>query len=229
MGATGQAFVDDGAADPAQASRRPTPMKLASGSTVPCDDARPSSPARAALERAAGRRAAAVPCAAWRPGRGAAASCTRRSTICTIRSCSPTWHRRSTAARRRSRAASGSPFTATTTSTASPRRSSCAARSSCSAATSTHFIPERLRDGYGLQPAAIDRLHADGVARDRLGRLRHPRHRSGAPRARARHRPDHHRPPRAGGDAAARARGDQSRSGTTAPIPTSTSPASASR
>ena len=27
-----------------------------------------------------------------------------------------------------------------------------------------HFIPERLNDGYGLQPAAIDRLHADGVA-----------------------------------------------------------------
>jgi single-stranded-DNA-specific exonuclease len=27
----------------------------------------------------------------------------------------------------------------------------------------THFIPERLRDGYGLQPAAIDRLHAAGV------------------------------------------------------------------
>ena len=26
-----------------------------------------------------------------------------------------------------------------------------------------HFIPERLRDGYGLQPAALDRLHADGV------------------------------------------------------------------
>jgi single-stranded-DNA-specific exonuclease len=26
-----------------------------------------------------------------------------------------------------------------------------------------HFIPERLRDGYGLQPAAIDRLHADRV------------------------------------------------------------------
>jgi single-stranded-DNA-specific exonuclease len=26
-----------------------------------------------------------------------------------------------------------------------------------------HFIPERLRDGYGLQPATIDRLHADGV------------------------------------------------------------------
>ena len=27
-----------------------------------------------------------------------------------------------------------------------------------------HFIPERLRDGYGLQPAAIDRLQAEGVA-----------------------------------------------------------------
>jgi single-stranded-DNA-specific exonuclease len=26
-----------------------------------------------------------------------------------------------------------------------------------------HFIPERLRDGYGLQPASLDRLHADGV------------------------------------------------------------------
>jgi single-stranded-DNA-specific exonuclease len=30
--------------------------------------------------------------------------------------------------------------------------------------TVSHFIPERLRDGYGLQPAAIDRLHADGVS-----------------------------------------------------------------
>ena len=26
-----------------------------------------------------------------------------------------------------------------------------------------HFLPERLRDGYGLQPAAIEKLHADGV------------------------------------------------------------------
>lgn len=26
-----------------------------------------------------------------------------------------------------------------------------------------HFIPERLRDGYGLQPPAIERLHAEGV------------------------------------------------------------------
>jgi single-stranded-DNA-specific exonuclease len=29
--------------------------------------------------------------------------------------------------------------------------------------TVMHFIPERLRDGYGLQPAAIDRLHAAKV------------------------------------------------------------------
>src|SRR5215211_3052955 len=27
-----------------------------------------------------------------------------------------------------------------------------------------HFIPERLKNGYGLQPAAIERLHADGVS-----------------------------------------------------------------
>src|SRR3954463_15860391 len=27
-----------------------------------------------------------------------------------------------------------------------------------------HFIPERLKDGYGLQPVAIDRLHAEAVA-----------------------------------------------------------------
>jgi len=27
----------------------------------------------------------------------------------------------------------------------------------------THFIPERLRDGYGLQPASVERLHAEGA------------------------------------------------------------------
>src|SRR6266542_7145482 len=26
-----------------------------------------------------------------------------------------------------------------------------------------HFLPERFRDGYGLQPATIDRLHQEGV------------------------------------------------------------------
>src|SRR5713226_6833398 len=28
----------------------------------------------------------------------------------------------------------------------------------------THFIPERLRDGYGLQPGALERLHAAGIS-----------------------------------------------------------------
>jgi single-stranded-DNA-specific exonuclease len=27
-----------------------------------------------------------------------------------------------------------------------------------------HFIPERLKDGYGLQPVALERLHAEGVS-----------------------------------------------------------------
>jgi single-stranded-DNA-specific exonuclease len=30
-------------------------------------------------------------------------------------------------------------------------------------ATVDHFIPERMRDGYGLHPAAVERLHAGGV------------------------------------------------------------------
>ena len=36
-----------------------------------------------------------------------------------------------------------------------------------------HFIPERLRDGYGLQPETIERLHAQGAGlscRDLEGR-----------------------------------------------------------
>ena len=43
-----------------------------------------------------------------------------------------------------------------------------------------HFIPDRLRDGYGLQPSTIDRLHAEGASRGRLGGLRYPRARSRA-------------------------------------------------
>ena len=69
--------------------------------------------------------------------------------------------------------------------------------------------PSGCKDGYGLQPVAIERLHADGVALIDLGGLRHPRRRGGAARARARRRSDHHRPPRAGHRAAAGARGDQ--------------------
>ena len=73
-----------------------------------------------------------------------------------------------------------------------------------------HFLPERMRDGYGLQPAAIERLHAQGVRPHRLGRLRHPGRRGGPAGAGPRRRPDHHRPPRARRHAAVGARGDQS-------------------
>ena len=45
--------------------------------------------------------------------------------------------------------------------------------------TVVHFIPERIKDGYGLQPAAIDASTPTGW-RGRLGRLRHPRHRGRA-------------------------------------------------
>ena len=92
-----------------------------------------------------------------------------------------------------------------------------------------HFIPERLRDGYGLQPAAHRAPARRGRRAGRLGGLRHPRRRRGAPRARARRRSDHHRPPRAGRRAAAGARRHQPEARTTARIPTSTWPASASR
>ena len=61
-----------------------------------------------------------------------------------------------------------------------------------------HFIPERLQGrlraaARGDRSAARRRRVAD-----RLGRLRHPRRRRGAARARARRRSDHHRPSRAG-------------------------------
>ena len=48
-----------------------------------------------------------------------------------------------------------------------------------------HFIPERLRDGYGLQPAAIDRLHGERRVARRVGGLRDPQQRGGGAGARA--------------------------------------------
>ena len=73
-----------------------------------------------------------------------------------------------------------------------------------------HFIPERLRDGYGLQPAAIDRLHAEGVALI-VSVDCGIRGTEAARRARELGVDlDHHRSSRAGRRAAAGARGDQS-------------------
>ena len=82
-----------------------------------------------------------------------------------------------------------------------------------------HFIPERLQ--RRLRPAAGGHRAAArrGRRADRLGRLRHPRRRRGAPRARARRRPDHHRPPRAGRRAAAARWRSSIPSATTARIP----------
>ena len=137
------------------------------------------------------------------------ASSTRRSITCTIRCCWPTCASPSIAswraiARKERIAIHGDYDVDGITSTVILRRAL-----ELLGADVVHFIPERLRDGYGLQPAAIERLHADGVRADRLGGLRHPRRRGGAARARARRRPDHHRPPRARRRAAAGARGHQ--------------------
>ena len=38
-----------------------------------------------------------------------------------------------------------------------------AGASSCSGGDVEHFVPDRLRDGYGLQPATVERLHAAGA------------------------------------------------------------------
>ena len=92
-----------------------------------------------------------------------------------------------------------------------------------------HFIPERLKDGYGLQPVAIERLHASRRGAGHFGRLRDPRRRGRAPCARARRRPDHHRSSRAGHRTATRRSRSSTRSERTAAIPTSTWQASASR
>ena len=92
-----------------------------------------------------------------------------------------------------------------------------------------HFIPERLRDGYGLQPAAIERLHGEGVQLIISVDCGIRGDRSGAARARARRRSDHHRPSRARRHAAAGAGRDQPEAPRLHLSRTRTSPASASR
>jgi single-stranded-DNA-specific exonuclease len=43
-----------------------------------------------------------------------------------------------------------------------------------------HFVPDRIKDGYGLQPETIERLHAARRGDRRVGGLRHPGRRGGA-------------------------------------------------
>ncbi len=91
-----------------------------------------------------------------------------------------------------------------------------------------HFVPDRIRDGYGLQPATIDRLHATG-ARLMISVDCGIRAAEAAERAKTLGVDliitDHHEPDV---DLAAGLRGDQPEASATVPIPISSSPASAS-
>ena len=124
--------------------------------------------------------------------------------------CSPACRWRSIASRPRSRGASGLRFMATTTSTAITSTVILRRALEMLGADVVHFIPERLKDGYGLQPAAVERLHADGVAVIVSVDCGIRGADAARPRARARRRSDHHRPSRAGHRAAAGACRDQS-------------------
>ena len=85
-----------------------------------------------------------------------------------------------------------------------------------------HFIPERMRDGYGLQPASLERLHAEG-ARLVISVDCGIRGMDAAQRARELgRRSHHHRPPRARRRAAVRVGGDQSQAARLHAIPTRT-------
>ena len=55
-----------------------------------------------------------------------------------------------------------------------------------------HFIPERLRDGYGLQIPALDRPACRGCPTGHLRRLRYPSGRRGTPCHGTWARPDHY-------------------------------------
>ena len=154
------------------------PLDLAA--EPPCDAApspRRLRRARSALEPMIG--AAARACAGIDdPGGGARGSSRRRSTTCTTRirlaGMREAVERLEAAVARRERIAVHGDYDVDGITL---DRHPAPLRSRCSAADVVHFIPERLKDGYGLQPATIERLHAEGVARRRVGRLRHPRRR----------------------------------------------------
>ena len=203
--ALGQAFVDDGARPTAAVRERraePSLMHRRVWEDVPADEATRRALA-AGARRAPGHRAAAVPARAGRPGRRATRSSTRRSTSCTIRFCWPACARPSIGCSARSRAASaiaihGDYDVDGITSTVILRRAL-----EMLGGDVVHFVPDRLRDGYGLQPATIERLHAAGarliVSVDCGIRAAE----AARPRARARRRSHHHRPSRARRGAAA--------------------------
>ena len=130
---------------------------------VPCDEAAADG---SWPRRWASRRSWRACCASAGFGdpRRARASSIRRSSICTIRWRWPTWASPSIGilgaiARRERIAIHGDYDVDGITSTVILRRAL-----ELLGADVVHFIPERLKDGYGLQPAAIERLHADGVA-----------------------------------------------------------------
>ena len=173
---SGQAFVDDDGA-----RRRPAAaglMQRRVWEDVPADDARVAATA-AALGGAAGHRAAAVPARARRSGRRETLPRIRDSTSCTIRFCSPACatavDRLLGAVARRERIAIHGDYDVDgITSTVILRRAI-----ELLGGDVVHFVPDRLRDGYGLQPATIERLAARRRAGHRVGRLRHSRDRGG--------------------------------------------------
>ena len=196
---------------------------------LPCNDERARKTLGAALNLHPDGRAAAVPARPARSGSRRAGSSARRWITSTIPSCSPTCGRRSSASSARSRskeriAIHGDYDVDGITSTVILRRAL-----EMLGGEVVHFIPERLRDGYGLQPAAIERLHAEGVHLIISVDCGIRAHRSDAARARARRRSDHHRSSRARRHAAAGAGRDQPEAPRLHAIPTRTSPASASR
>ena len=107
------------------------------------------------------------------------------------------------------RQASGSACSATTTSTAPPRRRCSRAILRASALASSDRHPRPHADGYGPNPAALERLAAAGLPARRHAGQRHHRLRGAGPCRRGRARGDRGRPPRGRGRAAARPRGGQ--------------------
>ena len=149
-------------------------------------------------------RSAASPRKRWRAcSPGAASSSTtpppssrrRCGRICPIPRRSPTWMRPRRASPTRWRRREASRSSATTTWTAPPRRRCCTACSRRSAARPRIYIPDRIFEGYGPNPEAIDKLIDGGARPHRLRRLRLDELRGAGAGEGARRRRDRARPP----------------------------------